>query len=428
MRIFIGVLTISAFLVGGCGGDSKDEVTPDTTVTADATEDITAIDSADDVIAEVVPEVVPEVTADVTVEVVPEVVEAVPPYSIVTFNAGLAYNYVTYAVERKAAVIEAVANLDADFICLQEIWDTADVEDIKAGALEAFPYYHYADTTADPGESDPACVVEETDPLLACYYEFCDGTDDLTGCIMANCVTEFTAVSKPCSNCLVANIAKPIEGIVAACLAGSAAYTYDGLNGVLLLSRHPFESTDFKVMDSYLVRRVVLHGRVVSEAGPLNLFCTHLSTEISEVEYDGKSDSYDDEQGDQITAIVKYAEKQAGDEPSVIIGDMNCGPDVDPDIVGKNTENLQFYLDDGYTLPYLAQEQTDCTWCKENPLTGSGVDRIIDHILVKNLGDYEAQFVVERILDEPVVVQHSDTGEDVETRLSDHYGIHAYLP
>lgn len=424
MRVFAGALLCFAVLGGGCGGDSKEETTPDIEESVDVASEVTAEDIVMEVAADLEAEIAPEVLA----EVVPEVVETPPPYSFITFNAGLAYNYVTYAKERKAAVIEAVANLDADFVCLQEVWEAADVEDLKGGALEAFPYHAYADTTAEPGETDPACTTDETDPLLACYYEFCDGTDDLTGCIMDNCVAEFTAVTKPCSNCLVANIAKPIEGIVAACLAGSAAYTYDGLNGVLLLSRHPFESTDFKVLDSYIVRRVVLHGRVEVDSGPLNVFCTHLSTEISEIEYDGKSDDWDDEQGDQIAAIVKYAEKQAGEEPSVIIGDMNCGPEVEPNIVGKNIENFQLYLDAGYTLPYLAQEQVDCSWCIDNPLTGSGVDRLIDHILVKNMGAYEAQFVVARILDELVTVPHSETGEDVETPLSDHYGVQAWLP
>ena len=420
MRVFWGAVVCAALLAGGCGGEPREEATPDVVERADVSGEVTGTDIVEEVAIEVMAEVIPEV--------LPEVIEAAPPYSMVTFNAGLAYNYVTYAKERKAAVIGSVANLDADFVCMQEVWEAADVEDLKAGALAAFPYSHYADTTAEPGETDPACTTDETDPLLACYYEFCDGTDDLTGCIMDNCVAEFTAVTKPCSNCLVANIAKPIEGIVAACLAGSAAFTYDGLNGVLLLSRHPFESTDFKVLESFIVRRVVLHGRVVADSGPVNVFCTNLSTEISEIEYDGKSDDWDDEQGDQITEIVKYAEKQAGEEPSVIIGDMNCGPDVEPNIVGKNQENFQLYLDAGYTLPYLAQEQVDCSWCIDNPLTGSGVDRLIDHILVKNLGDYEAQFVVERILDELVTVPHSETGDDVETPLSDHYGVHAWLP
>jgi endonuclease/exonuclease/phosphatase family metal-dependent hydrolase len=407
MRVFICVLLATTWLAVGCGGDSKEDVTPDT-LNGDVTGEVS--------------------TSEVMEEVMPEVVEPVPPYSLITYNVGLAYNYVTYAAERKAAILDAIANLDADFVCLQEVWETDDVDDVMAAALEAFPYQHYADTTAEPGETDPACTEDETDPLLACYYEFCDGTDDLTGCIMENCVDPFTAVTKPCSNCLVANIAKPIEDIVQSCLEGSAAFTAEGRTGLILLSRHAFDSTDNKVLDSYIVRRAILHARVVADSGPLNVFCTHLSTEISEIEYDGKSDSYDDEQGDQIVTIVAYAEKQAGEEPSVIMGDMNCGPEVAPNIVSKNTENFQHYLDAGYSVPFLAQEQVDCSWCIDNALTGSGVDRLIDHILVKNLGDYEAELVVERILDEVVTVPHSDTGEDVVTPLSDHYGVHAYLP
>ena len=69
-----------------------------------------------------------------------------------------------------------------------------------------------------------------------------------------------------------------------------------------------------------------------------------------------------------------------------------------------------------------AQPDADLRW-DDKPLAA-----LIDHILVKNLGDYEAELVVERILDELVTVPHSESGEDVVTPLSDHYGVHAYLP
>ncbi len=361
-------------------------------------------------------------------DLVPEVMEAIPPYTVATYNVGLVKGYVPLAQERLPHLLEAVPTLEADFICLQEVWEVADVEAFQAALLESYPHQLTLDTTAEPGESDPACTTEETDPLLACVNEHCADTDDLTSCVMDNCVAEFTSVSKPCSNCLVANIAKPVEEIINSCLTGSAAFTADGRNGLMLLSRHPFASTNSKVLDSFIVRRAVLHARVESEGGPVNVFCTHLTAALSEVEYDGKFDSWKDEQAQQISLVIDFADTHAGEEPAFILGDMNCGPAAGDDIVADNADNFELYAAAGYQAPYLSQDDTSCSWCASNPLSDAADNRLIDHILVKNLGEAAKTLMIERIFDDPITVVHPDSGQEVETYLSDHFGMRAYLP
>ncbi|MEM6954419.1 MAG: endonuclease/exonuclease/phosphatase family protein, partial [Myxococcota bacterium] len=43
-----------------------------------------------------------------------------------TYNLGLAGAFVPNEAVRRAPVIEAVANLDADIVCLQEVWEQSD--------------------------------------------------------------------------------------------------------------------------------------------------------------------------------------------------------------------------------------------------------------------------------------------------------------
>ena len=47
--------------------------------------------------------------------------------SVLTWNVGLAYGFVPYSPERQPAVVDAVAALDADVVCLNEVWTEADI-------------------------------------------------------------------------------------------------------------------------------------------------------------------------------------------------------------------------------------------------------------------------------------------------------------
>jgi hypothetical protein len=45
-----------------------------------------------------------------------------PQASFATYNAGLARGFVDYAGARTQPVADAVARLDSDVVCLQEVW------------------------------------------------------------------------------------------------------------------------------------------------------------------------------------------------------------------------------------------------------------------------------------------------------------------
>src|SRR5262245_56122168 len=57
---------------------------------------------------------------------------AAGPATIVTWNLGLAPGFVDFAAERAQLGAEAVAGLDADVVCLQEVWQEEDVAKVLA--------------------------------------------------------------------------------------------------------------------------------------------------------------------------------------------------------------------------------------------------------------------------------------------------------
>jgi endonuclease/exonuclease/phosphatase family metal-dependent hydrolase len=401
------LMAVALFLVPGCdkSSDSSVENGMDTGVSQDVkTEDVVEAEIAEQV------DILPRVQL---------------PYSFIDFNTGLAHNYIPYPEERRTEIILAMAESDARFVCLQEVWEPEDVAQITAGLSADYPYIHTADTTEQEGDSDPACTEEETSPLLECVLEFCSETEDLTQCVLDNCGDFFLAVTEGCQTCLAANIAKSIDDIITACLEGSASFVYEGRNGLLLASREEFVTTDFKKFDAFLFRRVVLHAEVATEAGPLHLYCTHLAANMSEVEYHGRYASYEAEQNVQIISLLNYVKKTAGEAPAVIMGDMNCGPAM-PGVDGNFEGHFAKFATAGFDAPYVMSEEPGCTWCESNTMVEKPGDHIIDHIFTGNFPDFAGTPVANRIYDAPVTLTTSE-GE-VESNLSDHFGIQVRYP
>ena len=63
-----------------------------------------------------------------------------------TFNTALADSHSPYYEVRRQMIINDLKNLDTDLICLQEVWDPQDAEDIISSVKPRFPYTFYAKT------------------------------------------------------------------------------------------------------------------------------------------------------------------------------------------------------------------------------------------------------------------------------------------
>jgi endonuclease/exonuclease/phosphatase family metal-dependent hydrolase len=350
-----------------------------------------------------------------------------PQVAVVNFNAGLATGYVDYAAERQPLIGPAIAALDADVVCLQEVWSQEAADAILAATASAFPY-HYLEVTKgeEGGGGTPACTVDEVQPLKACVEANCGGVapGELAGCAVTNCKDKVDALPSACTTCIAANIGKAIDEILGACTTSSASYTYDGRNGLLLLSRHPLSGTEYKRLDSYLIVRVVLHAVVATPTlGSLDVFCTHLTADLgASVKYAGKAASWGAEQGAQIDVMTAWVAERATAHAglAVVLGDTNCGPAHDPGVTAAFPENHAKFAAAGWADPYGDDPATPCTFCGANPLVGDDTSELIDHAFVVGAvptTEYEAT----RVLDQPVTLTIG--GAPVESRLSDHYGV-----
>ncbi|MBI5610301.1 MAG: endonuclease/exonuclease/phosphatase family protein [Deltaproteobacteria bacterium] len=354
--------------------------------------------------------------------------KAAPPIRFATYNTGLAYNFVGYAKERRQLLANAIADADADVLCLQEVWLDDDVTLITQTAKTAFPH-SYSVKTSDQGVGGPAaCTETDATALKGCVEANCSTvTDSLADCALSNCSKEYEAASPTCKTCLASNIGlNSIGDIFQACALGSASYAFGGRNGVVLLSKTPLEGTEMLEFESFLNKRVVLHATthapssLGSGAPRTHVFCTHLTAGLGSVAYSGKFGGWEQEQAKQIDQLIAWAKQKAGGERAVILGDMNCGPDVaGTDIKAEFGNNFKKYLDAGLQAPYLAAAKPLCTWCAENPLVTDGNNHVIDHILL--LAPWPGATVqTRRLFDAAASVDVK--GKPLSVRLSDHYG------
>jgi len=335
--------------------------------------------------------------------------------SVLTWNVGLAYGFVPYSPERQPAVVEAVAALDADVVCLNEVWTEADITAITEAAAATFPHHAVEMTLEEGASGEPACTPEEAEPLKVCAESNCADTDDLTGCVLTFCAAEFDALSDTCTACAAANIGlNDVDAILEVCTSGSGTFSWGGHNGLLMLSRLPMAEVTYTTMDSWLVQR----GLLAATVDGVEVGCTHLAAELTVPAYGGATyASYSEENAAQMAQVLATLEGRPGDK-RVLLGDLNTGP-----AAGSLSAELpeSWALASGWADPNVDSAAPFCTWCVENPLTGALADLAIDHVLVQGM----AAGSPSRIGDAPITV----TGADGEATvaLSDHYGLQAVV-
>jgi len=350
--------------------------------------------------------------------------------SLVTYNMGLARGFVSYADERVDAAAAAVAELDADAVCLQEIWLRQDTEfnwqtdyidAVLAATGDVYPH-SYWQRSQNEGQAT-SCTPEEAAGLEACALEHCGdvGVGELADCALEHCGDLFDAASTGCQSCIAANIGNPIEVIMEMCVGGSGSAAYDGHNGLLLLTKTEPIETNHVQFTSALTTRSALHARVkLPGLGESDVFCTHLASDLSSIlAYPGTDfDSYEAEQAYQVEALISFADEKSTSDHTIVMGDMNTGPDELPD-------NYQLFVDAGYSNFYVDAWGSDlCTYCDANTLNGGEGEggETIDHILFQGPAE---PLMAARLFQATRSIETSEGSMD--SNLSDHYGVQLIL-
>lgn len=342
-----------------------------------------------------------------------------------TFNAGLADGFVLFARERAPRVFDALAAQDLDVLCVQEVWTGDDWDDLTEATQSKLPHTFRLE---DSQTFVDTCEVGELDDLESCVIEQCDEDDveGLASCALEFCETELGGLSSTCTSCLLAQVGNTLADIKATCESDEQvpAYAYGGSFGTGLLSSAEFTATGELVFESTVNRRALLHARIeTEETGPLHLFCTHLTANLTDVPYKGEADSWADEQAVQIDEALEWMEEQAAGEPYLLLGDVNTGPEK-PGILAELPDNFEKFVDAGLVSANASVAAPECTYCDGNPLNqeiAAGDGGLIDHIFYRAADPLVVK--AKRFLDEPIEIEVE--GTPTESRYSDHYGVRA---
>lgn len=278
---------------------------------------------------------------------------------LTTFNTGLFHGLIEGATARREKLIEALIELEADVVCLQEVWPKEVATGWSASEIEA--------------------IIAAVEAVYPHHFAGLEPFRD--------------------------------EG-----------YVSGGHHGLLTLSRHPFEIATLHQLPSTLVRRGVLHTRIsVPGLGKIDVFNTHLAADLSHIlPYPGGAfSSFGEEQAAQMELLLEMADTLSTSKKVMLLGDFNAGPEAEG-VAAEWPENYQkliragFYdaAVDGVPVPLV-------TYAAENTLTETSVDRILDHILLRFDEERPQVERIWRIWDQPMVL--SDAGRLIH--LSDHYGL-----
>ncbi len=88
-------------------------------------------------------------------------VSAKDSLKVVTYNLGLAHTFVPLAEERLPELGKALANSDADILCLQEVWEKKDRKKIAKAVEKTFPNVYFEKIKNIKSERIPSCKISE---------------------------------------------------------------------------------------------------------------------------------------------------------------------------------------------------------------------------------------------------------------------------
>ena len=383
--------------------------------------------------------------------------------TIDTFNVGLAGAFIDNEEERRQPIADAIAALDSDVICLQEVWRQSDKDLIISTAESTFPYavsfQHDLNTTVDdptdqngdtPELPDTApCTGGQVDILesaLTCLKDNCstipgsdEGQTTSTDCASENCTSAVAnlLLSGPeglrCYGCIAPNLpTETFADLRDACTTDpNAGLAFGGQSGVMILSKHPVSNTEAYVLPGTWNRRVIVRATVdLPNSTSIDVYCNHLTPIFDGLTYpytgyygEGETDKdgWEAEQLLQAGKLIDYVNAETGDGVAFILGDFNAGRDYGDTIVKEGLDTLEL-LESAFT-PAITEDFTPvCTHCPDNPIANDAGDPVwIDHIFMANV---PASAVVST---EVTFTEASVAVDGGSVTLSDHYGLRSVV-
>ena len=379
-----------------------------------------------------------------------------------TLNVGLAGSFVPNEDARREVIPGAIAALESDVVCLQEVWTQADKEALEAAIGGTFPHIasftHDLDTPIDDatdqeGNIPPAPTMAPCgtpvlegflDTALACVAENCstipgseEGMTTSVECAQTNCLSAVTdlLVGGPenlqCYACLASSLpVETLSGMRELCTTEvNAGLAFRGQSGVMIASKHPLSAIDDFVMPGSWNRRVVAAATVtLPDDVAVDVYCNHLTPIFNNVAFpytgaygEGRSGApgWAAEQELQALKLAAYVQSRSGDRPAVILGDFNAGRAIEGTDLENEGVSTMAVLEANFEL--AMPDEPRATFTPDNGNNVEDTENVwIDHIWL--YGSLTATDV-EVTFEENLVTLEG--GEMVP--LSDHYGMKALI-
>ena len=363
----------------------------------------------------------------------PEVIDEGPvapepkTYTMITVNAGLAYGYVPYSEQRRDQVIAALSELDADVLCIQEVWNEPDYTEVEQ-TLTSKGYTVHVYVT--DGNTSQGCTEEEAQPLVDCSNENnCTELpgSEFTDCVLANCGAAIGQVSQGCLGCLANDLTRSLAEMQENCIGVEEvnSWAYGGHNGLIMALKDPdteFEGSDFEASLNW---RSSIKATAPSMKNTIpaidSVICTHLTSYLSNVPYNGPFAGYTEENAQQVDGLI--ATSPEGNH--IIMGDLNVGPEnTDAGISAELPENFAKFIE----ANWVAVNTSECTWCppENNLLNDTSAMHNIDHILLNESLAAQVSTTNTIIWKDSITIT-DDENQEVEVHLSDHFGLRTEL-
>lgn len=365
--------------------------------------------------------------------------------TLTTFNAKMTDD-LSFKVKRFKKMKDVLSENTSEILCIQDIYGNKVLDEVRKMLKNTYGYDYalYAKTTNDdedleftPAQTIPAsCTMEDLSPIISCVMTNCSDYD--ATCIVQNCWQSFLELSGECRNCMLGNGVEAIangnyQEILETCLqdtripAKKLEYEFEGNSGVLLASKLPMSNKKPVKLRSFGRMRTAVAANVQKEGiGKIQIICTGLSP-LSETEYDGFGESWEDEQMTQIEQILAIPVEDDVVQ-RVILGDFD-GNTAAGGMREHNPGPVALLEENGWYDPYFdvdSKEEPDCTLCPENPfVSDEAAESVPDHIFFMERKGYE--FSSSRIFLNEFTEFNTEKQTKTRYSVSDHYGITATM-
>ena len=98
--------------------------------------------------------------------------------TFLTFNTALGIGLSDYPDQRAAAIAGDLPQLQADVLCLQEVWQPERVKQLAKALEQQLPYAYWSVAPWHENAEGPACTKAETDELTGCLSEYCSDVSE----------------------------------------------------------------------------------------------------------------------------------------------------------------------------------------------------------------------------------------------------------